>query len=100
MFGVRNMDGSGISRNAVGNDSLTDRSNLFAGGCNCRCRIAAAILHIPTRTMTRRRQARKLDPDESDRLYRIARVAGHAVSVFGAEDRATTWLRRPTPVTL
>jgi putative toxin-antitoxin system antitoxin component (TIGR02293 family) len=56
---------------------------------------AAAILHIPTRAMTRRRQARKRDPDESDRLYRIARVAGHAVSVFGAEDRATTWLRRP-----
>ena len=50
---------------------------------------------MPTRTMARRRQARKLDPDESDRLYRIARVAGQAVSVFGAEDKATTWLQRP-----
>ena len=50
---------------------------------------------MPARTLARRRQARKLHPDESDRLYRIARVAGHAVSVFGAEDKAATWLRRP-----
>jgi putative toxin-antitoxin system antitoxin component (TIGR02293 family) len=56
---------------------------------------AADVLHMPTRTMARRRQARKLDPDESDRLYRIARVAGQAVSVFGAEEKATTWLQRP-----
>ena len=55
----------------------------------------ADVLHMPTRTMARRRQARKLDPDESDRLYRIARVAGQAVSVFGAEEKATTWLQRP-----
>jgi putative toxin-antitoxin system antitoxin component (TIGR02293 family) len=53
------------------------------------------VLHMPARTLARRRQTRKLDPDESDRLYRIARVAGHAVSVFGAEDKAATWLRRP-----
>ena len=56
---------------------------------------AATVLHMPARTLARRRQTKKLDPDESDRLYRIARVAGQAVSVFGAEDRATTWLRRP-----
>jgi putative toxin-antitoxin system antitoxin component (TIGR02293 family) len=56
---------------------------------------AADVLHMPTRTMARRRQARKLGPDESDRLYRLARVAGQAVSVFGAEDKATTWLQRP-----
>jgi putative toxin-antitoxin system antitoxin component (TIGR02293 family) len=56
---------------------------------------AATVLHMPTRTMARRRQTRKLDPVESDRLYRIARVAAHAVAVFGAEDKATTWLQRP-----
>jgi putative toxin-antitoxin system antitoxin component (TIGR02293 family) len=56
---------------------------------------AAAVLHIPARTMARRRQARQLRADESDRLYRIARVAGQAVSVFGSEDKASTWLQRP-----
>lgn len=56
---------------------------------------AADVLQMPTRTMARRRQTRKLGPDESDRLYRIARVAGQAVAVFGAEEKATTWLQRP-----
>src|SRR3954469_22312373 len=41
---------------------------------------AAQVLHMPTRTMARRRQTRRLDADESDRLYRIARVAGQAVA--------------------
>ena len=55
---------------------------------------AATVLHMPARTLARRRQARKLHPDESDRLYRIARVAAQAFAVFGAEDKAATWLRR------
>jgi putative toxin-antitoxin system antitoxin component (TIGR02293 family) len=53
------------------------------------------MLHMPIRTMARRRQTRKLDAVESDRLYRVARVAAQAVAVFGAEDKATTWLQRP-----
>src|SRR5262245_60351873 len=56
---------------------------------------AAPILHMPTRTIAGRRQARKLDPDESDRLYRIARIAGQAVAVLGDEDKVAIWLRRP-----
>jgi putative toxin-antitoxin system antitoxin component (TIGR02293 family) len=56
---------------------------------------AAGVLHMPARTLARRRQARRLDPDESDRLYRVARVAAHAVWVFGAEDKAARWLGRP-----
>lgn len=56
---------------------------------------AASLLHMPTRTLARRRQARRLDPDESDRLYRLARVAAHAVTAFGDEEKAATWLRRP-----
>ncbi|MGH9409733.1 MAG: type II RES/Xre toxin-antitoxin system antitoxin [Vicinamibacterales bacterium] len=54
----------------------------------------ASVLHMPTRTLARRRQTRKLDADESDRLYRIARVAAQAFAVFGTEEKATTWLRR------
>jgi putative toxin-antitoxin system antitoxin component (TIGR02293 family) len=54
----------------------------------------ASVLHMPTRTLARRRLTRKLDADESDRLYRIARVAAQAFAVFGTEEKATTWLRR------
>ena len=56
---------------------------------------AAQMLHMPPRTLARRRQTGKLDADQSDRLYRIARMAGHAFAVFGTEARAATWLRRP-----
>ena len=56
---------------------------------------AADVLHMPARTLARRRQSRKLDADESDRLYRIARVAAQAFAVFGTEEKAATWLRRP-----
>ncbi len=56
---------------------------------------SASLLRMPARTLARRRQARRLDPDQSDRLYRVARVAGQAVSVFGNEAKAAEWLRRP-----
>jgi len=56
---------------------------------------AAVVLHVPLRTLARRRQERKLDADESDRLYRLARIAAQAVSVLGSDEKAATWLRRP-----
>ncbi len=75
--------------------SRTAHSNPFANALGCPAPEAASVLHMPPRTLARRRQTRKLDADESDRLYRIARVAAQAFAVFGTEDRAATWLRRP-----
>jgi uncharacterized protein (DUF2384 family) len=48
---------------------------------------AAAILHIPTRAMTRRRQARKLDPDESDRLYQKQTLEKRILGAHSLEKR-------------
>ena len=56
---------------------------------------AATVLRMPARTLARRKQSRRLDAHESDRLYRLARMAAHAVTVFGSEDKAAAWLRRP-----
>ena len=56
---------------------------------------AASVLHMPARTLARRKQSRRLDAHESDRFYRIARVAAQAFSVFGEEGKAATWLVRP-----
>jgi putative toxin-antitoxin system antitoxin component (TIGR02293 family) len=56
---------------------------------------AAVVLHVPLRTLARRRHGRRLDADESDRLYRLARIAGQAVAVLGTDEKAVTWLRRP-----
>ena len=47
---------------------------------------AASVLHMPPRTLARRRQTRRLDGHESDRLYRIARVAAQAFAVFSTEE--------------
>ena len=55
---------------------------------------AATILHTPMRTLARRKRERKLQAVESDRLVRLARVAAHAVAVFGNEPKAAAWLRR------
>lgn len=56
---------------------------------------AAALLGVPLRTLARRRHGRKLHADESDRLYRLARVAAQAVMVLGDWRKAAEWLRRP-----
>jgi putative toxin-antitoxin system antitoxin component (TIGR02293 family) len=56
---------------------------------------AAMILHTPLRTLARRRRERKLQAVESDRLYRLARVAAQAIMVFGTDEKAAAWLRRP-----
>jgi putative toxin-antitoxin system antitoxin component (TIGR02293 family) len=50
---------------------------------------------MPARTLARRRISRRLAADESDRLYRLARIAAQAFAVFGTEEKASTWLRRP-----
>jgi putative toxin-antitoxin system antitoxin component (TIGR02293 family) len=55
----------------------------------------AAVLHIPERTMARRKKERKLPPDESDRVLRLARVYAHATEVFESEEDAAGWLKDP-----
>jgi putative toxin-antitoxin system antitoxin component (TIGR02293 family) len=56
---------------------------------------AAAILHMPLRTFARRKRGQRLHPGESDRLFRLARIAAQAADVLGSDDRAARWLHRP-----
>ena len=57
---------------------------------------AAALVNIPTRTLTRRKQAGRLEPDESDRLLRASRVLGRTIDLFeGDREAAKQWLTRP-----
>ena len=58
----------------------------------------ARIGKISSSTMARRRKARRLQSDESDRIYRMARVLVKAEDVFGDKSKASRWLRRPHPV--
>lgn len=52
-------------------------------------------LHLPERTLARRKKERRLHPDESDRLFRLARIAAQASDVLGSTEKAARWLQRP-----
>lgn len=69
-------------------EALTQRFGLS------RSEVATAM-RLPARTLARRKRERKLHPDESDRLVRLARVTADAARVLGDDGKAGTWLRRP-----
>lgn len=50
------------------------------------------VLDLPERTLTRRRQEQRLRPAESDRLFRVTRIAVQAEQVLGSTDKAARWL--------
>ncbi len=52
----------------------------------------ATMLHIRSRTLSRRKAAGRLEAMESDRIFRLARVLAHAVEVFESVERARDWL--------
>jgi putative toxin-antitoxin system antitoxin component (TIGR02293 family) len=56
---------------------------------------AAAALHLPQRTIARRKKEQRLQADESDRVVRLARISAQALATFGSEEKAAQWLRRP-----
>lgn len=53
----------------------------------------AGLIRVPARTLDRRRREGRLQPEESDRLLRLARVFGAAVELFeGDAEVAGEWL--------
>ena len=54
------------------------------------------LLRIPPRTLARRKEARRLQPDESDRLVRLSRLVGFALQLFEGDLASTrSWLTTP-----
>ena len=56
---------------------------------------AAAALHLPQRTIARRKKEKRLQADESDRVLRLARISAEAMATLGSEEKVAQWLRRP-----
>ncbi|MCS5700368.1 DUF2384 domain-containing protein [Cyanobium sp. FGCU-52] len=54
-----------------------------------------AVLGIPPRTLARRKASRHLTPQESDRVYRVARAIEQTVETLGSMDKAHRWLKTP-----
>lgn len=54
----------------------------------------AAVTGMAPRTLARRKASRTLTGDESDRLYRVARVTARAADVLGSPEKAERWLKK------
>ena len=52
-------------------------------------------LKIARRTMERRKASGRLLPQESERVYRLAKVLAFAESVLGSKEKARHWLSAP-----
>lgn len=57
--------------------------------------VACAILQLSPRNFLRRKEQKRLSPNESDRLYRLARVLAHADQVFEDPEESADWIRTP-----
>ena len=57
-----------------------------------------AVLHLPPRTLARRKKEKRLRADESDRLFRLGRIAALAEEVLGSREKAGNWLHQPNRV--
>lgn len=57
--------------------------------------VACRILRLSARNFLRRKEQKRLSPDESDRLYRLARVIAHANRVFEDPEESADWIRSP-----
>lgn len=55
------------------------------------------LIDVSERTLARRKIERKLNKSESDRLYRVARIAALAEDVLGSSAAATMWLKEQIP---
>jgi len=53
------------------------------------------ILYLSPRNFLRRKEQKRLSADESDRLYRLARVLAHANRVFEDPEESVDWIKTP-----
>jgi putative toxin-antitoxin system antitoxin component (TIGR02293 family) len=54
---------------------------------------AAKLVQIPPRTLARRKEAKRFEPEESDRLIRLSRLVGLALQLFeGDLEETRSWL--------
>ncbi len=56
----------------------------------------SASLGLAKRTVARRAQEKKLSPSESERLVRLSRVLAEAKHVLGSEEKARSWVLKPS----
>lgn len=59
-------------------------------------RLLAQAAEIPERTLARRKESGRFEPDETDRLVRASRIVARAIELFeGSTESARRWLTTP-----
>jgi putative toxin-antitoxin system antitoxin component (TIGR02293 family) len=97
-FGLRAESASDLIRQVQRGFSFSALQRLCASS-HLDISLLAEIIGIPERTLARRRTAGKLAPDESERLFRIARIFEDCVALFeGDVAAAVNWLETPKRV--
>jgi putative toxin-antitoxin system antitoxin component (TIGR02293 family) len=56
------------------------------------------VVALPVRTFQRRKKEKLLTTQESDRVYRLARILAIAEDVLGSREKAVRWLTKPSRV--
>ena len=54
----------------------------------------AHVVGMAPRTLARRKLGGQLDPQESERVLRVAKAIARATAVLGSEEKARRWLRK------
>lgn len=97
------LDWVGVIRQGFPSNAL----NSFGANIGATNAELALMLGISVRALAGRRRKGILTPCESERMFRVARVAGHAEEVFGDLTSGLEWLKSPnvslggvTPISL
>ena len=95
LLGLRSFDTAGLVRRLEEGISYAAFERLKRKLKVSSQELADATL-ITQRTLARRKKAGRMQPDESDRLVRLARVFSRAIELFeGDSEGAQAWMMRP-----
>jgi putative toxin-antitoxin system antitoxin component (TIGR02293 family) len=73
----------------------TDAFDMLKERLNITDNTLSKLVQIPQRTLSRRREIGRLRTDESERILRLAQVCDMAFNVFGSQEKAENWLKKP-----
>jgi putative toxin-antitoxin system antitoxin component (TIGR02293 family) len=94
LLGLRSFDTAGLVKRLEEGVSFAAFERLKRN-LNVSAQDLAEVAQITQRTLARRKKAGRLQPDESDRLVRLARVFSRAIGLFeGDADAAQEWMMR------
>jgi putative toxin-antitoxin system antitoxin component (TIGR02293 family) len=95
LLGLRTFDSAGL-RERVAAGLPFQTMERFQSKLDLPMTELADLLHIRTRTLSRRKEEGRLRPDESDRLLRASRLFGKILDLFeGDLDKARRWFATP-----